>query len=187
MIIQQAETDDYRLEVFMDDMPMNPREEPFETFGTMVCFHDRFELGDENHGFQGEEDLHRYLTKNDHKLVYLPIFYSDRGVYTNQYESIDLLLESNYCVGAIFAHWVGDVTEIFKRLKEAIKKYDYFVRGEIYGFNLEEKDTCPTCGTVHYELIDSCGGFYGTSDMIEGMQEIISEDYRHLFDSLREV
>ena len=112
-------------------------------------------------------------------------------MYTNQYESIDLLLESNYCVGAIFAHCKPDVEAerrgILKKLKEEIKQYDYFARGEVYRFILKEKDTCSNCGTVHYDVIYSCGGFNGTVDMIEKMKETISQSYRHLFESLREV
>lgn len=63
--------------------------------------------------------------------------------------------------------------------------YDYFLRGEVYSFTLEEKvharneTRCPHCGEVikvdeydDYEEVDSCGGFYG--DTLED-NEILDE------------
>lgn len=38
------ENNKFKLEIFQDLEPVNPRE--FETLGTMVCFHKRYELGD---------------------------------------------------------------------------------------------------------------------------------------------
>lgn len=50
----------YTLFVIQDDMADNPRETD-ENFGTMVCFHSRYDLGDK-HGFDTPRDfLHRKL------------------------------------------------------------------------------------------------------------------------------
>lgn len=64
-----------------------------------------------------------------------------------------------------------------------VKIYDAYLRGEVYGFILEEKKTCDCCGHVEYEEIDSCWGFYGVIS-IEFMKYEIPKEYRNLFEEV---
>jgi len=50
MLSELIEYRDYTIEVHTDDDPMNPRKD-FDPLGTMVCWHSRYDLGDEHsHG-----------------------------------------------------------------------------------------------------------------------------------------
>lgn len=89
---------------------------------------------------------------------------------------------------------VSDDNENWKEAAEPIIEsevqiYDYFLRGEVYSFTLEEKvhvrneTRCPHCGEVikvdeydDYEEVDSCGGFYGDTLEDNGILDEIGSD-----------
>ena len=89
---------------------------------------------------------------------------------------------------------VSDDNENWKEAAEPIIEsevqiYDYFLRGEVYSFTLEEKvhvrneTRCPHCGKVikvdeydDYEEVDSCGGFYGDTLEDNGIIDEIGSD-----------
>lgn len=89
---------------------------------------------------------------------------------------------------------VSDNNENWKEAAEPIIEsevqiYDYFLRGEVYSFTLEEKvhvrneTRCPHCGEVikvdeydDYEEVDSCGGFYGDTLEDNGILDEIGSD-----------
>ncbi|MDR0223350.1 MAG: hypothetical protein LBI38_07470 [Oscillospiraceae bacterium] len=60
----------YKLEIAHDYDPISPRE--WERFGTMVCWHKRYSLGDE-HDYKAPEDLYRSLIRgggiDDGKII----------------------------------------------------------------------------------------------------------------------
>ena len=47
-------------------------------------------------------------------------------------------------------------------LENEVKIYDYYLRGEMFGYILEEKKLCETCGHMDWEELDNCWGFYGS-------------------------
>lgn len=74
-------------------------------------------------------------------------------------------------------------------IENEVQIYDYFLRGEVYSFTLEEKvhvrneTRCPHCGEVikvdeydDYEEVDSCGGFYGDTLEDNGILDEIGSD-----------
>lgn len=52
----------YLLQIMMDDEPLNPRTD-WDNFGHMVCWHSRYNLGDE-HSFEDTNDLLKELVRN---------------------------------------------------------------------------------------------------------------------------
>jgi len=68
-------------------------------------------------------------------------------------------------------------------LRNEVKSYDDYLRGNVYGYVLERKVECSCCGNVTWEHIDSCWGFYG-DDAVEQMKESVGE-YEELFDELK--
>ena len=52
----------YLLQIMLDDEPMNPRTD-WDNFGHMVCWHRRYNLGDE-HRFEDTNDLLKELVQN---------------------------------------------------------------------------------------------------------------------------
>ena len=61
-------------------------------------------------------------------------------------------------------------------LKGEIETFDDYIRGEVFGFRVEEMIKCNSCEGVQIEVIDSCGGFYGTDFMNNGMRDYIPEE-----------
>ena len=74
-------------------------------------------------------------------------------------------------------------------IENEVQIYDYFLRGEVYSFTLEEKvhvrneTRCPHCGEVikvdeydDYEEVNSCGGFYGDTLEDNGILDEIGSD-----------
>lgn len=74
-------------------------------------------------------------------------------------------------------------------IENEVQIYDYFLRGEVYSFTLEEKihvrneTKCPHCGEVikvdeydDYEEVNSCGGFYGDTLEDNGILDEIGSD-----------
>ena len=112
------------------------------------------------------------------------------------------------CVGFIyitkkkaFCEYVNITEENWKEradkgLECEMETYDQYLRGNVYGFTLEEKvhyrneTTCPHCGEVikvdeydTYEEVDSCWGFYGDCleengviDNIDAYLKFVEED-----------
>ena len=76
------------------------------------------------------------------------------------------LIEEKLCVETTM-DWKESADAI---IEDEVRIYDYYLRGEVYQYTLEEKITvdnrCPHCGEIinsydDYEEIDTCCGFYG--------------------------
>ena len=59
----------YLLQVMYDDEPLNPRTD-YDNFGKMVCWHSRYNLGDE-HDFEDTNELLKSLARDsvDHEAL----------------------------------------------------------------------------------------------------------------------
>lgn len=178
----------YDIKIVRDEIMDNPREMD-EHLGTMVCFHRRYRLGDEDHEFSSPEDLEKFLEYGENYKdifeflddfpevlnleidesftpFYLPMYLYDHSGITVNTDGFGCPWDSGQ-VGYIFITredaaeaWdeVSDVEELearaIKCMKAEVEQYDYFLRGEVYGFVIETED--PT-----FDILDSCYGFYG--------------------------
>ena len=74
---------------------------------------------------------------------------------------------------------------------DEVETYDYYLRGEVYGYTLEEKvhykdeTRCPHCNEIikvdeydDWEEVDSCWGFYGSCLEENGILDSISSDLK---------
>ena len=165
-----------RIEIYQDDDPYNPRES--DNLGTMVCFHNRYDLGDENHGFSSPEDLIEYI--KDNQPVLLTIWAYEHGGITLK----SSIYHSNPFVdpwdsGQVGVIFVTDeqirkeygwkyvtakrVKQIREYLKNEVETYDDYLTGAVYGY----KVFCNQCE----EELDSCWGFYGYDHRKSGLLE----------------
>jgi hypothetical protein len=158
--------------------PVNPRRE-WDNFGTMACFHPRYNLGDADHGFTDPQHLIVFLTENKDKYVYLPLFlYDHSGIsisvknvwpYKDQWDSM--------MVGFIYAEtdseevkaWTKEWKEqnypgktdreiIHEIFVNEVTIYNHYISGNVYCYDIPETR-------------DSCGGFYGTNWQENGLLE----------------
>ena len=151
----------YAIEVYYDSDPISPRE--WDNLGTMVCFHNRYNLGDE-HNYEPEEIIELVQRKD---VIALPLYLYDHSGITM---SCNLIYPFNDRwdagqVGFIFVDYATIreeygckyVTSAMKKkiisyLENEVDVYDEYLVGNVYGFKVVNDEG---------EEIDSCWGYYG--------------------------
>ena len=158
----------YRIEV--EDDPMNPRI-GWDNFGTMLCFHKRYTLGDETelkaNSFNDWEEVSRYLRDTLKAIIILPLYLIDHSGISISVGSFNDSWDSGQ-VGFIYItrdkmleefEWKNLTAkrreQIVLLLEGEVETYNSYLTGMVYGFVIEDNDG---------EVIDSCWGFYEESD-----------------------
>ncbi len=124
---------------------------------------------------------------NQHYII-LPVMLRHDEYYTDGYLS-ESDFDNHRLVGFIYAEKktlreeYGRLTNkarkiIINVLQGEVEMYNQWAMGEVYSFTLSEVKTCPCCGHVSHEPIDSCCGFYGDDIRTNGMLENLSTEYR---------
>lgn len=157
---------------------MNPRENFDCWLGNMVCWHNRYTLGDEQPGEDPRRWLHEWRRGRKEKdFVILPLYLYDHSGITMSTSSFSCPWDSGQ-VGYIIATReraaelgiVWDRNAIADILQAEVREYDQYLTGDIYGFNVEEKMPCG-----HWEDTDSCWGFYGTDWEANGLADAVGD------------
>ena len=175
-----SENERYKLEIFDDLDPTNPRE--FDNLGIMVCFHSRCILGDEtdlkSSDFSSWEELESYLYKEEDALIAIPVFmYDHSGLWINT-TGFSCPWDSGQ-IGYIYiskekVRREYSCKRITKKLKNMMREilcsevdlYNDYLCGNVYGFTLTGKENA--------EEIDSSCGFYGTDYIENGIFDYVS-------------
>lgn len=185
----------HKLEIHQDDNPQSPRED--DNLGTMVCFHKRYNLGDENHGidhadFGGWSEMEDHIRSENPDCIILPLFLYDHSGLTIKVGSFQGLLPQGHAeydsgrVGFIFItrdkinaefgeHGGRTDEQIEEYLQNEVAVYNQYLQGDIYGYQLIGPN-CEECDGVGKE-IDACWGFYGCDPVENGMIEHIDSKY----------
>jgi hypothetical protein len=166
------------IKIEYDSDPMNPRTD-WDNAGTMVCFHSRYNLGDE----QPKGSASEYRKDLPKGTLWLPLYLYDHSGITMSTGSFSCGWDSG-CVGFIYVtpetiakEWGGD-REAAKRCLEAeVKVYDDYLTGAVFGYTIHKANCCDSCGHNEPEEIDSCWGFYGHDDALEGMKGNVDPEY----------
>jgi hypothetical protein len=170
-----------RLKLVHDSSPETPR--TWDNLGTMVCFHNRYDLGD-NHNYNSDdynnwEEMKKAIQKEENTAVILPLYLYDHsgisistGAFSCRWDSgqIGFVLVSKKKALEEFG---GKI--VTKKLKERLEKilegevetYTQYVEGEVYGFQIVDEDD---------DIIDSCYGFYGSDFATNGMLDYIDHE-----------
>lgn len=171
-----------------DDDAQNPRD--WDNMGTMAAFHGRYSLGDKGHGirtedYSGWDAMREGIEKDNPGCVILPLYLYDHSGITMNTTGFSCPWDSGQ-VGFIFAS-ADKIREAFgvKRITAGVRQkalnslvnevqtYDQYISGEVYQFTIENDDG---------ELVESCGGFYGSDPFVNGMSGQIPPE---LHDELR--
>lgn len=161
-----------------DEFADSPRD--WDNAGTMVCWHNRYDLGDK-HDYETPDDFLEQFNisvpeanaNKTRRAFMLPLYlydhsgitmYTDGDTRYRQHEAWD-----SGQVGWIYISvadakkewpelkdWKRLKARAYKTLRGEIETYDAYLRGEVYGYTI----TNPKDG----ELIDSCCGFYDYDD-----------------------
>jgi len=175
MEIEAIEYKGCDIKIFQDENPMDPREN--DNLGVMVCFHKRYSLGDktdyDSGNYSSWSALETDIINRENPLVILPLYlYDHSGLRMKVGDFHDCALPQGHAefdsgqVGFIFARKAEareefGVKRISKKLRakvedilrEEMKIYDYYISGQVYGYNTVDKTG---------ENIDSLWGFYGS-------------------------
>jgi hypothetical protein len=167
------------LKIKRDDDASSPRE--YDNLGHMVCWHRRYKLGDEKPSEQPADWIEAYTAENPDAAI-LPLYLYDHGgisiscgAFSCPWDSGQLgwvvvdadRIRHEYSCTEITAEIRERVIEV---LKSEVECYDAYLRGDVWGYVIEEATTCDH-GDTHYDHVDSCWGFIGT----EGTKEAIGE------------
>lgn len=165
------------IKIQQDEYPENPRTE-WDNLGTMVCFHGRYNLGDEHdyrsNDYSGWEELEKELIEEEDPAAILPLYLYDHSGITMSTGPFSCPWDSGQ-VGFIFVSkekarkeygWKRFTKKRVEKLEEylrnEVKVYDQYLTGDVWCFSIEDEDG---------EVVDSCCGFYGREDCEKQAEE----------------
>ena len=168
-------------EIYQDDCQESPRD--WDNLGKMVCWHNRYTLGDEKlleqyseskecrlknltENCSGWDEVEEVLKKEFKAVVILPLFlYNHSGISMKTYPHGQHAGWDGGYVGFIYATKEDILKEYsVKRIsKSLIKKATKILEGEVETYNQYLTGDVYTFCIEDKEgnLVDSCGGFYG--------------------------
>ena len=201
-----AENADARLCIYYDPDAENPR--TGDNLGTMVCWHDRHDLGDKHvysdpqafleilateFGMREERainssaaDLLAYIQRRG--VLILPLYLYDHSGITMRTTPFSCRWDSGqvgwiYVTPAVIRKEYSckritakarDLVE--KVLLGEVQVYDQYLRGDVYGFELEDKKSGES---------DSCWCFFGSNMTENSIAWHLSENHRGLLLELK--
>lgn len=191
-----------RVRIVSDQNIESPRE--WSNVGTMVCWHRKYNLGDEQPK-EPPEDWIRFLAHEkvqadsddcipqkhidriiEKYYVMLPLYLYDHSGITMRCSSFHCMWDSGqvgwiYCTKEKACKEYGEnAFKATEYLEGEVKVYDQYLRGDVYGFIVEEYNEVTDPDAHYAEHIDSCYGFYGSDIKTNGMLDHISEKYHEL-------
>jgi len=189
----------YRLRIERDTDVQNPRSE-CDQVSNMVCFHSRYKLpneGDYNKDYiKGWDDLEKRLVA-DGAIVILPVYMLDHSglsVKTTSFTCGNAQWDSGqigfifYTKQALLENFGWKILTQSRLLKAAdylraeIETYDQYLKGDVWGFTLEqfvpfenyakvEGEYALESTEMDWDSVDSCWGFYGSDLEKNGILE----------------
>jgi hypothetical protein len=177
----------FNITIEQDQDAFDPRKE-YDNVGTMVCFHNRYDLGDKHSYTDPEEALRDILEiewdyDDDYeinelwdkleKVAYvLPLFLYDHSGITMSTSAFSCPWDSGQ-VGFIYAmkdtaekEWSNATKEkCLSYLEGEVETYDQYLTGDVYGFTVEDPEG--------YVDDDSCWGFYGYDYCLEEARSVV--------------
>jgi hypothetical protein len=173
--VNETRNGNYITRTYHDDSTESPRD--WDNLGTMVCFHNRYDLGDKHNynsnDYNGWDEMEKDIIKRENVGVILPLYLYDHSGITMNTTGFSCNWDSGR-VGFIFIskqkmlqEYGGKiVTQKLKDrvegyLKSEVETYDQFLTGDVYGYRVFKEEN-----GVEEEL-DSCWGFYGEDTCME--------------------
>lgn len=186
-IVEKEQYKGYTICIISDDDPMNPRTE-FDNLGTIVTWHRRYNLGDNQPDIEPKE----WLTENVNEIkCILPVYMYEHSGITISVSSFNDSWDSGQ-LGFIYVtkeklkqQGLQDKTidEIKAYLTGEIKMYDQYLTGNVYGYEIYYNDNC----------IDSCWGYFGNDheshilpDARKVIDATIARHYKDHFHQLKQ-
>jgi hypothetical protein len=170
--------------IAVDNEPESPRQ--CDNFGAMVCFHRKYNLGDDEHGYRGErfdswDGLRDEIERNEDPGVILPLYLYDHSGITMKthpfgdrwdsgqvgfiFVSKDKIREE-FSIEDINADITDEILAGAKKILEGeVALYDYYLTGAVYRLVREKFDKDRQ--QIDRDIV---GGYYGIEDAREGLK-----------------
>lgn len=156
----------YTINITHDEYADSPRE--WDNLGTMVCFHRRYNLGDEHcydkEDFNSWDELEKQIVKDNGPCIILSVCMYEHGSIALSTSSFSCPWDSGQ-IGFIFVpkskvrseYGYKNITpqrrcKIENILSSEVSTYSHYLNGDVYGYVIEDESG---------EEVDSCFGFYG--------------------------
>ncbi len=125
----------FTIKINPDDCPDSPRD--WDNLGQMVCFHNRYDLGDK-HNFADSEELAEFLSKNKANLIVLPLYLYDHSGLAMSTTPFHCPWDSGQ-VGFIYAQKNQEnlsEEQIKQILLNEVATYNQYLNGEVFAFEV---------------------------------------------------
>lgn len=185
------------VKLYQDEDAESPRN--WDNFGTLVCFHNRYDLGDKKHGYSKEDygswdELEAEIKRREKPAVILPVYLYDHSGLRMKVGSFRGHLPQGHAefdsgqVGFIFVSKAdvkseygragkAEIAKAEKLLQGEIETYDEYLSGQVYGYVIDDAEDG--------EQGDSCWGFFGYKYTKEQSLEAAKEVARRRFPLLQ--
>lgn len=187
MPIEQTLYKDYLISIDYDFDPMNPRE--WDNFGTMVCFHGKYTLGDK-HDLQSPDysswaEVRDAIEADLGAMVILPLYLYDHsgismsvGASRGQHSAWDSgQVGFIYCTdGDMVANGIKDLDQAEALLRGEVEAYNRYLTGQVYTYRIERQSTCDSCQHTSADFVDSCSGWDSVDDAMKEAMQVV--DYQ---------
>lgn len=173
-----TEIDGYTITISQDNDPINPRKD-YDNAGKMVCWHRRYNLGDEQPTESPDEFEANVLDKIEKDGgVVLPLYLYDHSGITMSTAPFSCQWDSGQ-VGWIYMdadtirkEWGGKSKRLTKAAREKARRcllgevetYDKYLTGDVYGYNIDFNE----------DSLDSCWGYIGIESVKESAAEALA-------------
>jgi hypothetical protein len=153
------------IKIYQEDCDDHNDPRQWDNMGHMICFHRSYQLGDKHN--MSVEELKELVRRND--VVALPLFLYDHSGITMSTSNSSYPFNCRWdgCqVGYIYITKEAirkeygtagkkNIEKAIKYLCGEVRVYDDYIRGNIYGFVVEDEEG---------QQIDSCWGYIGDYD-----------------------
>jgi len=175
--VETIEHNGCTIKIYRDEDCDGPRKDQ-DNLGVMACFHRRYSLGDEGHGYKAEDyggwdEMAAAIRENERAPIVLPLYLYDHSGLTIATKPFSCPWDSGQ-VGFVFASRKAlldcygckrlskkTLAIALKVIQSEVEEYDKYLRGEVYGY-VVEKDG---------EEDRSCWGFYSLEYAIKTAKE----------------
>lgn len=171
MEVKEIRRNGYTLRIETDDNPSNPRTE-WDNLAKMVCFHNRYDLGDEHdydrNDYNSWAELEAAIIKKDKPIAIRPLYMYDHSGITISTTRFSCSWDSGQ-IGFIYVpkknyEKLKDAEKAAKIIELEVEVYDQYLRGDVYGYVIVDENE---------NELDSCWSFYGLDYVIKEGKDVL--------------
>lgn len=176
----------FTIKIYAVNEPEDPR--GLDNLGTMICFHNRYILGDTNNTYRSEnysswEEMKKAIIKNEDPVTIFPMYMMDHSglsIQTPPFEGIYGRFDSGQ-IGFIFVSKdrvrkefnIKRITQkmyekVRKLLKNEVETYNHYIEGNVFKYDIHDKN-----GEI---ISEHSGDFYGSDFKKSGLLQSAKED-----------